>query len=220
MMHTNTLTPKGLVYKMQSAKTQQRKFVSVDPGKCIGCGLCEYACTVEKGEGIWNPIRSRIRVVRMAPVFNFALTCRGCQDARCVKACPERALSQSEATGLLIIDETKCKGCDWCVQACEHGGITIHSDTGKAIACNLCEGESKCVEACPEEALEIVESDEAAEKRFNDALSNLCAQTEKLAATIKSKDWKPLLAIAEKRSEKITEKLQALNKRAIAKKQK
>ena len=203
-----------------SAKTQQRKFVSVDPGKCIGCGICEYACTVEKGEGIWNPLRSRIRVVRMAPVFNFALTCRGCQNARCVKACPERALSQSASTGLLIIDEDKCKGCDWCVQACEHGGITIHSDTGKAIACDLCEGEPKCVESCPEEALEIVESDEAAEKRFNDALSNLYAQTEKLTATIKNKDWKPLLATAEKRSEKITEKLQALNKKAKTKKQK
>jgi Fe-S-cluster-containing hydrogenase component 2 len=203
-----------------SAKTQQRKFISVDPGKCIGCGICEYACTVEKGEGIWNPMHSRIRVVRMAPVFNFALTCRGCQDARCVKACPERAISQSESTGLLILDETKCKGCDWCVQACEHGGITIHSDTGKAIACNLCEGEPKCVESCPEEALEIVESDEAAEKRFNDALTNLSAQTEKLAAAIKSKDWKPLLAVAEKRSEKITEKLQALNKKAATKKPK
>lgn len=205
---------------MQSAKIQQRKFVSVDPGKCIGCGLCEYACTVEKGEGIWNPIHSRIRVVRMAPVFNFALTCRGCQDARCVKACPERAITQAESTGLLIIDESRCKGCDWCVQACEHGGITIHSDTGKAIACNLCEGEPKCVEACPEEALEIVDSDEAAEKRFNDALANLPAQTEKLTATVKSKDWKPLLAGAEKRSEKITEKLQTLNKRAAAKKHK
>ncbi len=166
-----------------SAKTQQRKFVSVDPGKCIGCGICEYACTVEKGEGIWNPMRSRIRVVRMAPVFNFALTCRGCQDARCVKACPERALSQSETTGLLLIDDSKCKGCDWCVQACEHGGITIHSETGKAIACNLCEGEPKCVEACPEEALEIVDSDEAAEKRFNDALAKLPAQTEQLTIT-------------------------------------
>jgi anaerobic carbon-monoxide dehydrogenase iron sulfur subunit len=202
-----------------SAKTQQRKFISVDPGKCIGCGLCEYACTVEKGEGIWNPIRSRIRVVRMAPVFNFALTCRGCNDAKCVKACPERALSQSEANGLLIVDETKCKGCDWCVQACDHGGITIHADTGKAIACNLCEGKPACVDACPEEALEVVESDEAAEKRFNDALTNLCAQTEKLSATIKNKDWKPLLAVAEKRSEKITEKLQALNKKAAEKKQ-
>ena len=218
MMHSSILIPKGLV--IMSAKTQQRKFISVDPGKCIGCGLCEYACTVEKGEGVWTPIRSRIRVVRMAPVFNFALTCRGCQDARCVKACPERALSQSETTGLLIIDESKCKGCDWCVQACEHGGITIHSETGKAIACNLCEGEPKCVEACPEEALEIVESDEAAEKRFNDALTNLPAQTEKLTASIKNKDWKPLLATAEKRSEKISEKLQALNKRAIAKKEK
>jgi anaerobic carbon-monoxide dehydrogenase iron sulfur subunit len=204
-----------------SAKTQLRKFVSVDPGKCIGCGICEYACTVEKGEGIWNPLRSRIRVVRMAPVFNFALTCRGCQDARCVKACPERALSQSESTGLLIIDHDKCKGCDWCVQACEHGGITIHSETGKAIACNLCEGEPQCIESCPEEALEIVESDEAAEKRFNDALTNLSAQTEKLSAQVKSKDWKPLLAVAEKRSERITEKLQALNKKATStKKQK
>jgi carbon-monoxide dehydrogenase iron sulfur subunit len=203
-----------------SAKTQHRKFVSVDPGKCIGCGICEYACTVEKGEGVWNPLRSRIRVVRMAPVFNFALTCRGCDDAKCVKACPERALSQSESTGLLIIDQTKCKGCDWCVQACDHGGITIHSDTGKAIACDLCGGEPKCVESCPEEALEIVESDEAAEKCFNDAFANLPIQTEKLTVAVKNKDWKPLLAIAEKRSEKITEKLQALNKKAATKKQK
>ena len=94
------------------------------------------------------------------------------------------------------------------------------AETGKAIACNLCEGEPKCIESCPEEALEIVESDEAAEKRFNDALTNLSVQTEKLAASIKSKDWKPLLAVAEKRSEKITEKLQALNKKAATKKQK
>ena len=197
-----------------SANTTQRKFVSVDPGKCIGCGLCEYACTVEKGEGIWNPIRSRIRVVRMAPVFNFALTCRGCHDARCVKACPERAIVQSEVNSLLIIDDKKCKGCDWCVQACDHGGITIHADTGKAIACNLCEGQPKCKEACPEEALDIVESDEEADKRFNDALAQLPTQTEQLMTTVKNKDWKPLLATAEKRSEKISTKLEELNKKA------
>ncbi|HUK85912.1 MAG TPA: 4Fe-4S dicluster domain-containing protein [Candidatus Acidoferrum sp.] len=202
---------------MQSAKTEQkRKFVSVDPGKCIGCGICEYACTVEKGEGVWNPIRSRIRVVRMAPVFNFALSCRACTDAKCVKACPERAITQSESTGLLIIDEKKCKGCDWCVQACDHGGITIHADTGIAIACDLCQGEPKCVESCPEEALEIVDCDEAADKLFNDALEKLPNQTEQLTTTIKNKDWKPLLANAEKRSEKVTEKLVALNKKAMA----
>jgi Fe-S-cluster-containing hydrogenase component 2 len=205
---------------MQSAKTEQRKFISVDPSKCIGCGICEYACTVEKGEATWNPIRSRIRVVRMAPILNFALTCRGCKDARCVKACPEKAIAQSENTGLLIIDDQKCKGCDWCVQACEHGGITINPDTGKAIACDLCKGEPKCMEACPEEALEIVCSDEATEKRFNDALENLQVQTEKLTATVKKKDWKPLLAAAEKRSEKVTQILETLNKKALTQKQK
>jgi Fe-S-cluster-containing hydrogenase component 2 len=206
---------------MQSAKTEQkRKFVSVDPGKCIGCGICEYACTVEKGEAAWNPMRSRIRVVRMAPVFNFALTCRGCKDARCVKACPEKAIMQAEDTGLLIIDPNNCKGCDWCVQACEHGGITINPDTGKAIACDLCKGEPKCVESCPEEALEIVDSDEAAEKRFNDALAKLPTQTEQLTTSIKNKDWKPMLATAEKRSQKVTEKLQALNKKMLEQKQK
>jgi anaerobic carbon-monoxide dehydrogenase iron sulfur subunit len=205
---------------MQSAKSEQRKFVSVDPSKCTGCGICEYSCTLEKGEAIWNPIRSRIRVVRMTPLFNFALACRACKDAKCVKACPEKAISQAENTGLLIINEKKCKGCDWCVQACEHGGITIHTDTGRAIACDLCQGEPKCIESCPEEALELVDSDEAAEKLFSDALENLPAQTEQLTTTVKNKDWKPLLANAEKRSMKVTEKLEALNKKAVAQKHK
>ena len=205
---------------MQSAKSEQRKFVSVDPSKCTGCGICEYSCTLEKGEAIWNPIRSRIRVVRMTPLFNFALACHACKDAKCVKACPEKAISQAENTGLLIINEKKCKGCDWCVQACEHGGITIHTYTGRAIACDLCQGEPKCIEACPEEALVLVDSDEAAEKLFSDALENLPAQTEQLTTTVKNKDWKPLLANAEKRSMKVTEKLEALNKKAVAQKHK
>jgi Fe-S-cluster-containing dehydrogenase component len=148
-------------------------------------------------------------------MFNFALSCRGCDDARCVKACPEMAIVQSESNCLLIIDEKKCKGCDWCIQACPRGGITIHTGTGKAIACNLCEGAPKCVEICPEYALDIVSSDEEADKRFNDALENLPATTEKLTMQIKNKDWKPLLLVSEQRTQKITEKLQELNKKAL-----
>lgn len=199
---------------MSPSKFESRKFVSVDPSKCTGCGICEYACTLEKGETIWNPIRSRIRVVRMTPLFNFALACRFCEDAKCVKACPEKALVQSENTGIIMLKETQCKGCDWCVQACDHGGITIHPDTGKATTCDFCGGEPKCVEACPEEALEIVSNDEGAEQLFSRALERLPIETERLTNTIKNKDWKPLLADAEKRSQKVTEKLEALNKKA------
>ena len=199
---------------MPPAKFEARKFVSVDPGKCTGCGICEYACAVEKGETLGNPVGSRIRVIRMTPLFNFALACRSCEDAPCVKACPEKALVQSEKTGVIMVKDKQCKGCDWCVQACDHGGITIHADTGKAIACDLCDGEPQCKESCPEEALEIVQSDEAADKRFSDSLAKLPQQTEQLTATVKKKDWKPLLASAEKRSEKFTEKLEALNKKS------
>lgn len=204
---------------MPPNKFKSRKFVSVDPSKCTGCGICEYACALEKGEAVWNPIKSRIRVVRMTPLFNFALACRFCEDAKCVTACPENALAQSEKTGILIVKENKCKGCDWCIQACPHGGITLHPDKGIAIACDFCDGEPKCVEFCPEEALEAVSTDEEAEKRFTDAMEKLPAETERLANTVKNKDWKPLLAEAEERSMKVAEKLEALNKKASAKKQ-
>ncbi len=205
---------------MPSSKFEQKKFVSVNPSKCTGCGICEYACAVEKGESLGNPMCSRIRVIRMTPMFNFALACRFCEDAPCVKACPEKALVQSEKAGVLMVKDKQCKGCDWCVQACPHGGIMIHSDTGKAVACDLCEGEPKCVEFCPEEALDLVSSDEEADKRFSESLEKLPAEIERLATIAKNKDWNSLLADAEKRGVKVNEKLEALSKKASSKKQK
>jgi Fe-S-cluster-containing hydrogenase component 2 len=205
---------------MSSSKFKSRKFVSVDPSKCTGCGICEYACTLEKEEKAWNPIRSRIRVVRMSPLFNFALACRFCEDAKCVVACPEDALLQSEDTGILMVNDKKCMGCDWCVQACPHGGITLHTDTGKAIACDLCDDEPSCVEFCPEDALEIISTDEDAEERFSTALEKLPEATERLTETVKTKNWKPLINEAEERSMRVTEKLEGLNKKASIKKNK
>ena len=196
---------------MPSAKFAQRKFVSVDPSKCTGCGICELACSQEKGES--SPLQSRIRVVRMKPLFNFALACRSCEDAKCVKACPEKALSQAEGTGIIMVSDKKCKGCDWCVQACEHGGIEIHPESGLAVACDLCGGEPQCVEFCPEEALELITTDEEAEKRMNDTIEKLPAETERITNIVKNKDWKPVLADAEKRSQKVSEKLEALKKK-------
>ncbi|MCW4009743.1 MAG: 4Fe-4S dicluster domain-containing protein [Candidatus Bathyarchaeota archaeon] len=201
---------------MPPVKFTQRKFVSVDPSKCTGCGICELACSQEKSEA--SPLQSRIRVVRMKPLFNFALACRSCEDAKCVTACPEKALSQAEGTGVIMVSDKKCKGCDWCVQACEHGGITIHPETGLAVTCDLCGGEPQCVEFCPEEALELVATDEEAENRFNAAVEKMPAQCEELTVTVKNRDWKRLLAEAEERSAKVSEKLEALKKKSKNKK--
>ncbi|MCK5628809.1 4Fe-4S dicluster domain-containing protein [Candidatus Bathyarchaeota archaeon] len=205
---------------MQPVKFKSRKFVCVDPDKCTGCGICEYACTLEKDEKVWNPLRSRIRVIHMAPLFNFALACRFCEDAKCVVACPEKALSQSEDTGILMVNKKRCKGCDWCIQACPHGGIALHPDEGIAIACDLCEGEPQCVEFCPEEALELVSSDEVAEEKFVDTLKKLPAEIEHLTKVVKNKEWNDLLVEAEDRAMKIAEKLEALNKKERTRKKK
>ena len=78
----------------------------------------------------------------------------------------------------------------------------------------------QCVKFCPEEALDLVDSDEAAEKRFNDALEKLSGQCEQLMTSVKNRDWKPFLETAEKRSEKVSEKLEALNKKTVAQKAK
>lgn len=94
----------------------------------------------------------------------------------------------------------------------------IHPDTGKAVACDLCGGEPKCVEFCPEEALELVSTDDEADKKFNYALEKLPSEIERLADIAKNKEWNTLLADAEQRAMKVNEKLEALKKKASAKK--
>jgi TPP-dependent indolepyruvate ferredoxin oxidoreductase alpha subunit len=128
--------------------------VNCDNDKCVGCDICEYACSFEK-EGVFNPLKSRIRSVRIGQTFNTAVTCKACINAPCIKACPEEAITQSKETGAIVLDEQKCKGCDWCIEACKYGAITLHHSSHKAIVCDTCGGDPKCIPACPESALSL-----------------------------------------------------------------
>jgi TPP-dependent indolepyruvate ferredoxin oxidoreductase alpha subunit len=128
--------------------------VECDNEKCVGCDICEYACSFEK-EKVFNPLKSRIRSVRVGQILNTAVTCKGCIDAPCIHACPENAITQTKKTGAIVIDESKCKGCDWCIEACKYGTITLHPTSHKAIICDTCGGNPKCIPACPESALTL-----------------------------------------------------------------
>ena len=130
------------------------QYVNCNPKMCNGCVVCEYACSMEK-EQTFNPVKSRIKAVRLDTIKNIALTCRACQDAPCVAACPNGALVQSLENKTIIVDESKCKGCGWCIQACEYGAITLHPSTKKAIVCDMCNGDPVCVKWCPESALSL-----------------------------------------------------------------
>ena len=108
-------------------RPQDRKFVTADPDKCIGCLVCEYACSMVN-ENTFNPNKSRIRAMRLGPLVNLAVTCRHCEDPACVAACPRDALKQECDSGIIRVDENACNGCGWCISACQFGAMNMHPD--------------------------------------------------------------------------------------------
>ncbi|MBS7641277.1 4Fe-4S dicluster domain-containing protein [Candidatus Bathyarchaeota archaeon] len=158
--------------RMLKPPIHARKFVSVDPDKCVGCGVCEYICSYEK-EKVFNPLKSRIRIVRLGLTINMSLACRLCEDPPCVASCPRDALKQSEETGVILVDEDKCNGCGWCIEACDYGAIMLHPDKKVVFVCDTCNGSPKCVEWCPEKALDFTTKDVVAQKSRISAVKKL-----------------------------------------------
>ncbi len=155
-------------------RAQDRKFVSADPDKCVGCVVCEYACSMVK-EKTYNPTKSRIRAMRLGPLVNLAVTCRHCADPACVAACPRDGLSQEEDTGTIRVDESACNGCCWCISACQFGAMMLHPEKKVVFTCDNCKdlGEPQCVKWCPEEALDFVSAQQLAQKSRQKAVRNL-----------------------------------------------
>jgi len=146
--------------------TSRYQYVTCDPTKCVGCQLCEYICSYVK-TGEFNTYRSCIRTVRAEEVLITSVTCRTCEDAPCVIACPRDALTQDPITGIIRIDANRCDGCAWCIEACDFGAISINPATKLAEICDLCEELEEgpqCVKWCPKEALELTTPDRRAQR--------------------------------------------------------
>ena len=161
----------------------KHEFVTVIPDKCVGCRICEYVCSLQKDK-VFNPTRSRIRVVRIYPTTNASLTCRLCEDAPCVIACPRKALTQSEETGVILVEDDLCNGCGWCFEACDFGAITLDPEKKVVRICDLCidrEAGPICVEWCPEEALELTTKDILSQKARIDSIQRLIKATAEAA---------------------------------------
>ena len=127
--------------------------LKIDYGKCPpDCRLCYEACVKAKGEPV-----SRIKTVHVPQVnFHSALTCIQCSQPQCLLACPAGAMKKSSIDGLVRINEDKCVGCGLCTLACPYGGIYYNPTANKAFKCDVCDGEPKCVEACPYHVLSYI----------------------------------------------------------------
>lgn len=134
------------------------KVISVNPEKCVGCRLCELACSL-KHTREFNPMRARIQVVGFEELFSFPLTCFQCEKPFCVDVCPTRAISRNQATGVVKVSKIRCIGCRMCTVACPFGNIGFSIIERTAVKCELCNGEPECVLFCPTMALEWKEID-------------------------------------------------------------
>lgn len=150
----------------------QRRFIVSDPQKCTGCGICELVCSATK-ERSFNPLYSRIRTVWVEPLITMSIACQLCEEPKCVKSCPRKALKKDQETGIIILEEENCDGCCWCLQACEFGAITLHMNKKKVFICDLCKLDPKCIIYCPKDALELNTPEEISQKLRKEAIKKL-----------------------------------------------
>lgn len=139
--------------------------IIVDPSKCSGCRVCEAVCSLVN-EGVFNPTKSRIKVIRMIKgspaglLYSVPVVCQQCEEAYCQKVCPVRAIYRNNK-GALVVEGQKCIGCRLCQAACPIGAISVDPEKRIALKCDLCEkaGAPQCVKYCFDNAISLVPAD-------------------------------------------------------------
>jgi anaerobic carbon-monoxide dehydrogenase iron sulfur subunit len=147
------------------------KRVFVDYKKCLACKGCESACAVEHhpGRNLFAALGDRrteinVRVLGVEHEA-FPLSCRHCDPAACLDACPSGAISRDALSGAVLLDPDRCKACAMCAMVCPFDAIafkeTHRASFGRDVAhkCDLCQERTKggrepaCVAACHSGAL-------------------------------------------------------------------
>ncbi len=142
------------------------KAMLINLDKCVGCDDCVRACSTAHYN---NP-----RFARHGHTFENAMVvnaCMHCTDPVCLIGCPTGAIHRAEDTGIVVIKDTTCIGCETCANSCPYNNIRmvdIRDESGaymldrdghpisRATKCDLCADQltgPACVQACPHEAL-------------------------------------------------------------------
>ena len=91
------------------------------------------------------------------------------------------ALSRDKKTAAIVVDSDLCIACGMCMIACPLGGMSVDTEGGHAVKCDLCEGDPLCVKFCAYGAIEYITIEEAALKRKREAVGKLATMLEKIA---------------------------------------
>lgn len=154
----------------------------IDLDVCVGCHACATACKQwntggeigplsdeqpygESPDGVWfNRIRHyETQDYPNNQTINFPMSCLHCDNAACVEVCPTGA-SYKRDDGIVLVDQNKCIGCNYCAWACPYGARELDSKSHTMKKCTLCvdriydeslpeaERQPACVLTCPTNA--------------------------------------------------------------------
>lgn len=131
----------------------------VDLRKCIGCQACTVSCAIENAAPL-GQFRTTVLQYEVdspgqpqAAMLSLPRLCNHCDTPPCVPVCPVQATFQRE-DGVVLVDNQRCVGCGYCVQACPYDARFINHDTQTADKCTFCEHRLEagllpaCVESC------------------------------------------------------------------------
>lgn len=129
----------------------------VDLRRCIGCQACTVSCAIENQtpQGAFRTHVNQYQVQLGDRVTNVLLPrlCNHCDNPPCVPVCPVQATFQRQ-DGIVVVDNTRCVGCAYCVQACPYDARFINHETQTADKCTFCVHRLEagllpaCVESC------------------------------------------------------------------------
>ena len=140
------------------AATRKRYALVIDSKKCIDCKSCVVACRAENNVPLdysrnWINTERRGVWPRVMAAFEPE-QCQHCADPACVRVCPTGASFQ-RADGIVMVKDSDCVGCRYCMLACPYEARFFREDRGVVEKCDFCaarvdRGElPACVETCP-----------------------------------------------------------------------
>jgi molybdopterin-containing oxidoreductase family iron-sulfur binding subunit len=99
----------------------------IDLHKCVGCNACTVACKQENATApgvFWTRVRQyEVGSYPLGRLRFLPLGCMHCQKAPCLESCPTGATFRRQ-DGLVLIDYSKCIGCQYCIMACPYEART------------------------------------------------------------------------------------------------
>ncbi len=155
----------------------------IDLDTCVGCHACAISCKEWNTSGTTGSLSdhkpydkdpsgvffNRVRVYEEGDyphdkTVNFPMSCMQCEEAACVTVCPTGASYKRKSDGIVLIDQDKCMGCNYCAWACPYGSRELDRESGTMKKCTLCvdriydeslpeaERQPSCVMTCPTSA--------------------------------------------------------------------